>query len=75
MLNLRLLTRRLRIVACSVFLGAALTACGHSDESALSQFIGAIRTIINTPNADTAEPIDVSGVVPPTTETDEPVTL
>jgi hypothetical protein len=75
MLNLRLLTRRLKFVACGVFLSATLAACGHSDESALSQFIGAVRSIINSPNADTAEPVDVSGVIPPITETDKPVTL
>ena len=83
MSNPQLLTRRLRIVACGVVLGAALAACGHSNSSPapaptpspVAQFISFVMNIVNSGAADTAEPTDINGVTPATTETDEPVTL
>jgi len=80
MSSLQLLTRRLRIAACGVVLGAALAACGHSNSAApapspVAQFINFVMNVVNGGAADTDEPTDISGVTPATTETDEPVTL
>lgn len=82
MSSLQLLTRRLRIAACGVVLGAALAACGHSNSappapapSPVAQFINFVMNVVNGGAADTDEPTDIGGVTAATTETDEPVTL
>lgn len=82
MLNLQLSTRRLGVIACGILLGATLAGCGHSNSapppatpSAVAQFISFVMSIVGSGAADIAEPTDISGVTPATTETDEPVTL
>ena len=84
MLTLELSTRRLRIVAGSIVLGATLAACGSKNSAApapapapspVSQFISFVANIVNSGAANTAEPSDISNVAAATTETVEPVAV
>jgi hypothetical protein len=79
MLKRQVSSRPLRIVAGAVVLAASLAACGHhnnSQPSAVSQFISFVTSIVNKGAADSDEPDPkVSGIVPATTETGEPVAL
>lgn len=78
-----------RAVLIAVALSAALAACGGNDDDAVDDstssvpasasqsvdgFIEYLKKLVVTAS-ETLEPVDVSNVTPPTTETAEPATV
>ncbi len=82
--------KRLLAIVASASLVAGLAACGGGDDSpppppvtssvpasasvSVTNFIGYLQQLVAA-SADTLEPVDVSAVTPPTSETDPPVAV